>query len=228
FKMERKLMFMPVIISMISLFSVDADGQSRVYTNSDGKEIEADYVSSSDTHVTLKLKRNGKDYTFPIAQLSKADQAYVVEVRASLEKEEQQKASAEARIAAAAAAAEKISGFAEENLGKKVGDGECWTLADEAFRAAGVQRPGSDSRVWGREVNWKKEKARPGDILELESAHFSNGARSAEKHTAIIIKCRRKGVLTVCHQNWGGKEVTRMEFNLKGMTSGRATIYRYE
>lgn len=201
---------------------------ARLYTSSDGKRMEADYLSSSDTHVTLKLKRNGREYTTPIEHLSKSDQEYVAGLKTSFEEEERGESAAEARITAADAAAQKIAQFAQKTLGKKVGNGECWTLADDAYKAAGVKRPGEGSRVWGRELNWDEEKVRPGDILELESAQFSNGGRSAANHTAVIIGCKRKGVITVYHQNWGVKKVTTQEFDLKSMTSGKAKIYRYE
>ncbi len=77
--------------------------------------------------------------------------------------------------------------------GKKVGNGECWTLAEEAFKFAGLKRqdrPGV--REWGRVVDWKNEEVQPGDILELKDVRFSKSMTGAN-HTAVIMFKGRGG-----------------------------------
>ena len=112
---------------------------------------------------------------------------------------------------------------------KQVGDGECWTLADQAFRKAKIKRPGGDMRVWGRQVDYKKEAPQAGDIVELEGVHFASGMRFDNKHTSVIVKTRGKYRITVCEQNISGnKTVQEREYDLRGVKSGTVKIYRYE
>ena len=53
--------------------------QARTWTSSEGRELEADFVSATETHVTLKRAKDGKSFTLPLARLSEEDQAYVEE-----------------------------------------------------------------------------------------------------------------------------------------------------
>ena len=219
---------LPAIAAAL-LFLGPLHAQSRIFTSSDGKIIEAEYLSSSESHVTLKLNRNGREYTIPIERLSNDDQQFVAELRASRETAAEAKAAADARAAEADAAAKKIAQFAQDNIGKTIGNGDCWTFANHAFIAAGVRRPGKATRVWGKEIDWREEKARPGDILELEKVVFASGIRTDGKHTAIIVGCKKKGVMTVCHQNQGGRKfVTTNVYDLNTVTSGTVKVYRYE
>lgn len=50
---------------------------AREWTSSDGRKIQADFVSASATHVTLRIA--GKDTPVPLSRLSAADQAFVKE-----------------------------------------------------------------------------------------------------------------------------------------------------
>ncbi|MEM7393407.1 MAG: hypothetical protein AAF492_13770, partial [Verrucomicrobiota bacterium] len=127
----------------------------------------------------------------------------------------------------AVAAREKIVQFARDNMGKQVGNGECWTLANEAYKTAGIRRPGPGMRGWGREIDWTAELAVPGDILEMEHAVFP-GSRSGAAHTAVIVGCEEKGIVTVLHQNWGRKTVAQGSYNLHNLKSGKVKILRYE
>lgn len=55
---------------------------ARTWTSSDGKEIEAEYVSANETSVTIK-RADGKSFTLPLSRLSKADQEWVAEKMSS-------------------------------------------------------------------------------------------------------------------------------------------------
>lgn len=63
---------------VVSLFFLATASPAREWTNaSDGKKIEADYVSSDGENVTIN--RGGKEFTLPLARLVEADRAFVTE-----------------------------------------------------------------------------------------------------------------------------------------------------
>jgi hypothetical protein len=204
----------------------------RTFTNNDGRTIEAELISATETEAVLKVKGKIHTYNIKITSLSESDQQYIAMRRQELAEQarlEAAEADKKATWKAMSRGARKVVEFVEENKDKKVGNGECWTLANEAFKSAGITRPGDNLRVWGGEVDWKNEEILPGDILELKSAVFSNGQRSAAEHTAVVMKKAHKdGKVFVYHQNWGkpGKKVSQLVFDLNGMTSGSAVIYR--
>ncbi|RYD20391.1 MAG: CHAP domain-containing protein [Verrucomicrobiaceae bacterium] len=115
--------------------------------------------------------------------------------------------------------------YCRRNNGRKVGDGECWTLANEAFKATGKRRPGADNRVWGRVVNYQSEGVRPGDIIEFQSALFP-GYITGSKHTAIVAE-GGKGDISIAEQNMmGSRKVSFRSINLNSKISGKVTVYR--
>jgi len=59
------------ILSLLMLLPLSA----RTWTNSDGKTIEADFVSADQTSVALIM--NGKEIKYPLAKLSAADQDWI-------------------------------------------------------------------------------------------------------------------------------------------------------
>jgi hypothetical protein len=115
---------------------------------------------------------------------------------------------------------EKVVTFARANLGKKVGNGDCTTLAVAALRDSGARvfslRRADGDYVWGRLVESSKE-ARPGDILQFRDAVFKGKQRFSggrwiswyyeyHHHTAIVGEVKMDGkVLIVLHQNVGDK-----------------------
>lgn len=115
--------------------------------------------------------------------------------------------------------------YCRRNNGRKVGDGECWTLANEAFKATGKRRPGADNRVWGSEVNYKSEGVRPGDIVEFQSALFP-GYITGFKHTAIVGE-GGTGDIVIAEQNMmGSRNVAFRSINLNSKVRGKVTVYR--
>ncbi|MEO8615712.1 MAG: hypothetical protein ABI600_11270 [Luteolibacter sp.] len=120
--------------------------------------------------------------------------------------------------------------FCRMNHGKKVGDGQCWALANEAMKAAGKSRPGRDMRVWGRVVNPANEQIRPGDVLEFENARFRESRMTiitGSHHTAVVMTPERNGKFTVAEQNfWGNKRVSFREMSLRTWVAGKMTIFR--
>ena len=146
----------------------------RIFTNADGRKMKGEMISATETHVVVKSLKNGRSHTIEILSLSEEDQKFIAGRREDLGK----KAAGLSEIQKVKEAQQKIVGYAELNLGKKVGNGECWTLADVAYKFAKIIRPGRDQRVWGRLVDWEKEELLPGDILELQAAGFSDGNKS--------------------------------------------------
>lgn len=108
--------------------------------------------------------------------------------------------------------------FAEGNLGKQVGNGECWTLIDEALAAAKAKRPGGDAWVFGKEV--KPNEILPGDIM---SVLLQGGGR----HVAIISKVNGDK-FDMLHQNVSNKrDVVRWtDRTLEQEKNNKVTFYR--
>ncbi len=128
--------------------------------------------------------------------------------------------------------AEPVVTFCQMNKGRKVGDGQCWALANEAMKSAGKSRPGSDPRVWGRVVDPARETVRAGDIVEFENARFRDARMTiitGSHHTAVVMTGERAGKFLVAEQNFGGgKRVSFREMSLKTRVSGKVVVYRPE
>jgi hypothetical protein len=122
--------------------------------------------------------------------------------------------------------APRIAAYCVAQKGRKVGNGECWTLADEAFKSTGARRPGSDMRVWGRRVDPAKEAIKPGDVVEFRSARFSDGIITGSAHTAVVVKGGGQESFTIAEQNWGRKTVRFREMSMTTLVSGKVMIYR--
>ncbi len=65
------------VLLVLTGLMIVRSAQSREWTSSDGKTIEADYVASTADSVTLKI--NGKEVKLPLSRLSKADVDWVAE-----------------------------------------------------------------------------------------------------------------------------------------------------
>lgn len=146
--------------------------------------------------------------------------------------------------------------FARKNLGEQVGNGECWTLANDALRAAGgksspsyTDYPAKGDYVWGvgvsgvsvadgkrtEESGAAKLAPLPGDIVQFRDAKFV-GARpgggtytmTASHHTAIVAAASPDGkTLMVLHQNWAGKKtVGEATIKLADLKEGWVKVYR--
>jgi len=120
----------------------------------------------------------------------------------------------------------KIAAYCRTREGSKVGNGECWTPADEAFKSAGARRPGLDMRVWGREVDPARERLKAGDVIEFQNARFSNGTITGSAHTAVVVGGGPQSGFTIAEQNWGRKTVRIVEMDLTKHVSGKVRIYR--
>jgi hypothetical protein len=142
--------------------------------------------------------------------------------------------------------ADRILGFARRNRGQRVGDGECFTLADQALRGAGARSaadygavsPSADY-VWGDGVSLSS--LQPGDVVQfrdyqyqrdVEREHPDGSSESQTEvqerphHTAIVESVGANGEVTVLEQNApDGSPVTRtrLYFSDSDRTSGGET-----
>ncbi len=129
---------------------------------------------------------------------------------------------------------ESILSYAKSSMGKTVGSGECWDLAQEALDAAGADwnRPFQ----FGRLLDPDRDEIRAGDIIQFKSVRIEkrleNGGKmfrtlGAPDHTAIILAVIEKKKFKLAHQNTDGKRfVITSEVDLNGMISGKFWIYR--
>jgi hypothetical protein len=143
---------------------------------------------------------------------------------------------------------QKVVDFCKKNLGKQVGDGDCFTFAAAALKAAEAKLgfkhdPGPGDAVWGARVYTlevkdgvqvenaaKGQRVQPGDVMQFRNTTFAgkNYTLNATQHTAIVVAVGAGGKeLTVLHQNWNGKQtVQQTQFLLKDLKSGWVRIYR--
>lgn len=114
-----------------------------------------------------------------------------------------------------------------------VGNGECWTLADEALKSAGA-RP-ADGYNFGRELK-PGERPVPGDVMQFTSVKLA-GRRGGgtysmtlgtPNHTAVIREVKGPRSYEVLHQNFGeaGKTVSKVTLDLADLTEGDVNIFR--
>jgi hypothetical protein len=64
------------VCAAVLLFAPMSSAQ-REFTSSDGKKLQAEIETASETDVTLKREKDGKNFTIPLARLSEEDQKFV-------------------------------------------------------------------------------------------------------------------------------------------------------
>jgi hypothetical protein len=114
----------------------------------------------------------------------------------------------------------RVMQYCNDNIGKRVGDGQCAALAVQALRSAGAKPKGRNGYpawndyVWGKEIcmiegtpdgtkvsSGSLDDVEPGDIAQFSQVKFLK--MHAAHHTAIVdyITPKRLGLI---HQNAGG------------------------
>ncbi len=209
-------------------FLSSASLHSAIYTFTDlgGRTITATITNATEKSVTVKLK-NGKEAIIELSKLIEEDQNYVRKWMQEHASELETLAAEEKNRRREVALPLKLVAFCKSNLKKQVGNGECWTLADEAFKSCGLERPNGENRVWGRLLDLKKEKIEAGDIIEYRNARFSDGSRTGANHTAVVIKGGQREKAVIAEQNWGGsKTVRESTFDAGNLIEGEVMVYR--
>jgi hypothetical protein len=133
--------------------------------------------------------------------------------------------------------------FAEGKSSQRVGDGECFALADQALKNAGAKSAADFGTItdeadykWGTQVSLADVK--PGDIVQFRDYEFTrreekeDGAwkERTEKrphHIAIVKSVDGNGLLTVIEQNSPKRSAVRkiqLGFASTSFTSDKTTI----
>jgi hypothetical protein len=119
--------------------------------------------------------------------------------------------------------------YAKSKMGQQVGNGECWTLAFEALKAAGARLPGRNGvgvYDFGSKVSLKAIK--PGDILQFENVTFRNASsfQNFPHHTAIVLSVSGSKI-TLLNQNADNvRKVVKTTINLADRKGGTIQAFR--
>ncbi|HWB05800.1 MAG TPA: CHAP domain-containing protein [Verrucomicrobiales bacterium] len=213
--------YTPLFLSLLLLLPFPAHSETHEFTDTEGRKLKAEILEYGDGWINVK-RTDGRKATLTFNKLSDADKTWFNEWLAAKEKD----AAAKKRAIEVPA---KIVSYCKEQKGKQVGNGECWTLANECFKSCGLKRPGGQLRVWGRKLE-TKEKPQPGDIVEFKAAKFSDGGMTGPEHTAVVVGLgKQKGIIQIAEQNWGGNKTVRIrDFDPAGLKSGEMMFYRPE
>jgi NPCBM/NEW2 domain len=125
---------------------------------------------------------------------------------------------------------ERVVTFAKNNLGKQVGDGECWTLVGAALTSAGARIPTpieTNARVSGRRLE-TYEKRLPGDIVEFSNVRLGMKDKSDSIripfHTTILLLVKN-GKYVLLHQH-AAQPVAVWDLSQFELTEGELIVYR--
>lgn len=208
---------------LLLVCSAQAGGSGeRVFTDTSGRQVTAEIRMVYEKKITIK-RHDGKIYTISLNKLSEEDRAYAKQWQEA--RTEYQKASDEER--AAIQRRRDIAAFCIRKFGKQVGNGECWTLADEAFKESGAKRPDGELRVWGRLVDYNTEAIKPGDVVEFRTAKIPGYGITGPVHTAVVIEGGENGKCTLAEQNWANvKTVRNAKVDFSKLMSGDVWVYR--
>jgi hypothetical protein len=123
--------------------------------------------------------------------------------------------------------------YAQTNLKKKVGRGECWDLAKYALENCNA--------TWDKKFEFGRQLAHeecimPGDVIQFKGVKikYKEGKKTfyitMDQHTAIIHKVISSDEIELIHQNtaFSGKKVGVSSIKFSTITKGKYTIYRPE
>lgn len=127
---------------------------------------------------------------------------------------------------------QKIINYINENMGRKVGRGECWDLVQIPLNALGASWDGKYE--FGKKIDYRKEEVFPGDIIQFENVvidyedEFKMYTISLAHHTAVVYEVIEPGVYKVAEQNTNkhGRKVAVGDLNLKFLTKGTVQFFR--
>ncbi len=130
-----------------------------------------------------------------------------------------------------------ILDYVKSVMGKQVGRGECWDLADQALHYAHAKFDKSSEKtlyIFGRSYKPETEKIMPGDIIQfynVEIRYQEGNMILTEKlahHTAIVFKVENDLDITLAHQNtsYTGRKVGISKINLNNIRKGKLYFYR--
>ena len=125
----------------------------------------------------------------------------------------------------------EILQYAQSNLKKKVGRGECWDLAKYALENSSAKW--DHKFEFGRHLE-KNDCLMPGDIIQFKGVKikYKEGKKTfyitMDQHTAIINKVISLDEIQLIHQNtaFSGKKVGISSIKFSTMIKGKYDIYR--
>ena len=118
----------------------------------------------------------------------------------------------------------KVLAYCETQRGKKVGNGECWTLAAEGLKDANAKN--ANGYTYGRKLT-PGEKVFPGDIMQFTEAKFSGSHSDGStwwvqlgvpNHTAVVRRVLGPSKYEILEQN--PEPVTAATIDFKDLKSG--------
>jgi hypothetical protein len=125
----------------------------------------------------------------------------------------------------------QVLNFAQTNLKKKVGRGECWDLAKYALESCNA--------VWDYKFEYGKLLSKddclmPGDIIQFKGVKikYKEGKTTysvtMDQHTAIVNKVISSDEVELIHQNtaYTGKKVGISSLKFSNIYKGKYMIYR--
>ena len=123
-----------------------------------------------------------------------------------------------------------VVSFAMANFGTQVGDGQCWTLVDQALKAAGADTSGDAASIWGNPIGL--DALAPGDILQFENVRFQGATpdggwywQEFPHHSAIVYAVNGSNI-TLLNQNVNGDMTVQFTtINLADWQSGTISAY---
>jgi hypothetical protein len=151
---------------------------------------------------------------------------------------------------------DKIVKFCKDHLDKKVGAGECTSLAEAALKHGGAKprtafkdSPNEGDYVWGelvyaleikedsqKETKVPKMTIQPGDVIQFRDARFKgrnlrglqNYETTCPHHTSIVLAVEKENnVITVLEQNVNGKrKVMEGSYRQTDLKTGWLRVYR--
>jgi hypothetical protein len=144
---------------------------------------------------------------------------------------------------------QKVIAWAKGQLGKQVGRGECWDLADQALRKSGAHS--SDSTEPDADYDWGEDirlgDAGPGDVLQFRdysvttttttTMTFTDGTETTETdeetmerphHTALVDTNPGNGWINVLEQNAPpkGRKVQKYKMATRSMDIPPKTVHK--
>lgn len=125
----------------------------------------------------------------------------------------------------------RIVEYVNTVIGKKVGRGECWDLANEALTYANARW--SFPTTFGKPIDYKKEVILPGDLIQIKNVVMESRTDTSVvrwkmiEHTAIVYATNNSSQIRIAEQNVNGiRKVVLSDWNLKDVKSGSLFFYR--
>jgi hypothetical protein len=131
---------------------------------------------------------------------------------------------------------EAVASYCEMNVGRRVGNGQCASLNQQALaytRARGMGYGSRGEYIWGKHIatfspgsHNIQQALRPGDMLQFHGAQFNN--KSAYHHSAVVRSVSEDGqTVYVYEQNSAGRlYVIKDLYDMRGLRSGYVQVYR--